>query len=97
MPNGIETILHAPLRLVSKQKCRVLRTEEARRDASHVTDGEGTEVRDAEGNVVSTEWVFREDIESEVAWALKWYVDSTLVKTRREIASRMIEKVKQRN
>jgi len=46
---------------------------------------------------VSTEWVFREDIESEVAWALKWYVDSTLVKTRREIASRMIEKVKQRN
>jgi len=39
--------------------------------------------------------VFREDVESEVAWALKWYVDSTLVKTRREIAARMIEKVKQ--
>jgi len=104
VPNGIDTVLHAPLGLVSKQKCRVLRTEDAKDDVAARTsnnavegayaDSEGGEVRDANGDEISTEWVFREDVESEVALALKWYVDSTLVKTRREIAARMIEKVR---
>ncbi|GAB7340331.1 hypothetical protein MBLNU457_6782t1 [Dothideomycetes sp. NU457] len=99
VPDGIDTVLHAPLGLVSKQQCRVLRTEEARRDAAdgvvgHDAGGGGGEVRDANGDEISSEWVFRESVESEVALALKWYVDSTLVKTRREIAARMIEKVR---
>lgn len=124
--DGLETLIAAPLGMVSKATYAVMRVEDARRgvemklgedgngtlrlgeediangDDGHVHGGGGggghgegrreEVVVDAEGEEVTTEFVLREVITSQVNFLFKRTVDGDMVPTRRAMAKRIMDR-----
>lgn len=81
--NGLWSELHAPLGLVSEVTYEVMQTK----------DESNFAVVDDEGREITSQWVMKETIDSSVNLLLKTYVDSSMVPTRRKMASRLMERV----